>query len=105
MLRELLDLQRGSSAKIDTIHMRPADPGQQAPPAGADNNAKSYHIDNVMNLQREAYDAVKALRFGVCLFIHLSVVGWLWGIRDGTYFDHFCSVNTRYGAGRKGVLD
>lgn len=62
MLRELLDLQRDSSAKIDTIQARPADTDQQRPPAGADDNAKSYHIDNVMNLQREAYDATKGLR-------------------------------------------
>lgn len=63
MLRELLDLQRDSSTKISTIHSRPTGTEQQGPPAGADNNAKSYHIDNVMNLQREAYDAVKSLRY------------------------------------------
>ncbi|XP_039252786.2 protein ERGIC-53-like [Styela clava] len=32
------------------------------PAAGADDSAKKYHIDNVLNMQRESYDSIKQLR-------------------------------------------
>lgn len=63
MIKELMSQQGRMSESLNSLkEQRPAPPQEGSPPAGADDNAKTYHIDNVLNLQREAYDVVRGIR-------------------------------------------
>nr|BAB20045.1 putative mannose-specific lectin [Polyandrocarpa misakiensis] len=56
----MLNQQNNLYEKLDNANIGATADGQ--PPAGADDNAKKYHIDNVLNMQRETYDQVKGMR-------------------------------------------
>lgn len=63
VLAEQVNLQRMVSSVEDIIRNQ----GQQrgVPAAGADDSAKKYHIDNVLNMQRESHDSLRELRNAV----------------------------------------
>lgn len=63
VLAEQVNLQRMVSSMEDTV--RNQGQHQGAPAAGADDSAKKYHIDNVLNMQRESHDSLRELRTAV----------------------------------------
>lgn len=56
----VMQQQAEMSVVLNSISTRD---GSQQPAAGADDNAKTFHIENLQNLQRETYDVSKQLRF------------------------------------------